>query len=164
MKFTKSKLYAAIMIAGLVAFVLPAHAQVTSTRVVTALTNVITCQATSTNLSGSQLITNSISQGKNLGIGVYYVGGSATNTGNIGFRFKIIFGGTNALKTTTVPFTVVSTANGTTAVADWGVLPNYTLGPADKIVFAGITNDIANVNPVAAGSIIVSNVFLQWGN
>ena len=112
---------------------------------------------------GTQFYTNRVWQGRHIGIGVSFVGGSATNTGSVGFQFGVVTGGTKAIGSTTRPFQFTSSANGTTAVNDWFVLPNYTLGPADAVVLLGITNATVNVNATygSAGSVTVSNVWLQ---
>lgn len=145
----------------LCASALSSKAQLTDTYNSNMLTAPIVCQTTVSNLVVGQFNTNRIWQGRHLGIGMSFVGGSATNTGIVGFQFGVQFKGANGFITTTKPFTVISTANGTTPVADWAVLPNYTVGPADSLVLLGITNATVNVNPSAAGSITVSNVWLQ---
>jgi len=162
-KLKHSILHSAFVIAALClcASVVSSHAQLTGTYSTNCLPAPITLLTTSSNLLSTQYTTNRIWQGRNIGIGMSFVGGSATNTGTIAFQFGIVANGANALKTTTRPFTVVSTANGTTPVIDWAVLPNYTLGPADSIVLLGITNSLANVNPVAAGSVTVNSVWIQ---
>jgi hypothetical protein len=145
----------------LCASALSSRAQVTATYSSNCLTAPITLLTTSSNLISSQYYTNRLWQGRHLGIGMSFTGGSATNTGGIGFKFAIIGNGVNALKSTTTPFIVTSTANGATQVIDWAVLPNYTVGPADALVLVGITNAAVNVNPAAAGSVTVSNVWIQ---
>ena len=140
---------------------LSSKAQVTGTYSSNCLTAPVTLQTASSNLLATQYNTNRIWQGRHIGIGMSFVGGSATNTGTIGFQFGVVANGVNALKSTTRPFTITSTANGATQVIDWAVLPNYTLGPADSIVLLGITNSAANVNPVAAGSVTVNSVWIQ---
>lgn len=145
----------------LCASALSSKAQLTDTYNSNMLAGPIVCQTAVSNLAVGQYNTNRIWQGRHLGIGMSFVGGSVTNTGTVGFQFGVQFKGINGFITTTKPFTITSTANGTTPVADWAVLPNYTVGPADSLVLLGITNAAVNVNPVAAGSIIVSNVWLQ---
>jgi hypothetical protein len=135
--------------------------QTTPTYSSNCLAGPVTLLTASSNLLAAQYYTNRIWQGRNVGIGVTFAGGSATNTGGIGFQFGVLIGGTNGFKTTTRPFTITSTANGVTPVTDWSVLPNYTLGPADALVLLGVTNAAVNVNPVAAGSVTVSSVWIQ---
>ena len=117
------------------------------------------CQTVTTNLMTTQYNTNNIWQGRHIGIGMSFVGGASTNTGTVGFQFAVR-SRANGVITTTKPFTITSTANGTTPVTDWAVIPNYNLGPADALVLVAITNATVNVSP-SAGSIIVSNVWLQ---
>ncbi len=140
---------------------LTSRAQTTATYYSNCLTAPITLQTAASNLVAGSYNTNRVWQGRHLGIGMSFAGGSPTNTGTIGFQFGVVINGANNLKTTTRPFTITSTANGTTPVIDWAVLPNYTLGPADSLVLLGITNAAVNVNPVAAGSVTVSNVWIQ---
>jgi len=138
-----------------------AWGQLTSTFSSNCLTGPVTLLTASSNLVSTQYYTNRVWQGRHLGIGLSFVGGSATNTGMIGFQFAVLVNGLNQLKSTTRPFTITSAANGVTPVLDWAVLPNYTLGPADALVLVGITNAAVNVNPAAAGSVTVSNVWIQ---
>ncbi|HEY5041307.1 MAG TPA: hypothetical protein VIK53_04835, partial [Verrucomicrobiae bacterium] len=105
----------------------------------------INCQLVTTNLPGANLVTNIVHQGAILGVGVGYCGGASTNTGTVGFQFDLIYG-TNSMTTTSHPFTATSKANGTTAVVDWFVFPNTTLGPLTKVVLDTITNAAVNVN------------------
>jgi hypothetical protein len=138
------------------------QAQLAGTFYTNCLVAPVTLQTSASNLLAGSIVTNRVWQGRHLGIGLQFAGGSATNTGTIGFQFGVMFRGANGLVTTTRPFTINSTANGTALVNDWAVLPNYTLGPADAIVLLGITNAMVNVNPVLAGSVTVSNVWLQF--
>lgn len=140
---------------------LNSKAQLTGTYSSNCLTGPITMLTTSSNLLSTQYTTNRIWQGRHIGIGMSFAGGSTTNVGTIGFQFGVVANGVNALKTTTRPFTITSTVNGSTPVIDWAVLPNYTLGPADSIVLLGITNATANVNPNPGGSVIVNSVWVQ---
>ena len=139
----------------------PASGQLTATFSSNCLAGPVTLTTTSSNLVSTQYNTNRVWQGRHLGIGMSFVGGSATNTGLIGFQFAVMENGVNQLKSTTQPFTITSVANGATPVLDWAVLPDYTLGPADALVLVGITNAAVNVNPAAAGSVTVSNVWIQ---
>jgi len=141
--------------------VVSVRAQLTDTYSSNLLTAPVVCQTVLSNLPAGLYATNRLWQGKNLGIGLSLAGGSATNTGTIGFQFGVQIHGVNGQLTTTRPFTVTSTANGTNPVVDWGVIPSYNIGPADAIVLLGITNAAVNVNPAAAGSVTVSNVWLQ---
>ena len=150
-----------VIAAVLCASVAPARAQLTATYSSNLLTAPVVCQTASSNLAAGQYNTNRLWQGKNLGIGMAFAGGSATNTGTVGFQFGVQIHGVNGQLSTTRPFTITSTANGTTPVVDWGVLPSYTVGPADCLVLLGITNAAVNVNPAAAGSVTISNVWLQ---
>jgi hypothetical protein len=152
---------AGIIVAAILMAARPVSAQLTGTYSSNCLAAPITLQTASSNLLSGQYNTNRVWQGRHLGIGMSFAGGSATNTGTIGFQFAVLENGTNNLKSTTRPFTFTSTANGTTPVIDWAVLPNYTLGPADSLVLAGITNAAVNVNPAAAGCVTVSNVWIQ---
>ena len=120
------------------------------------------CQTTSSNLLAFQYYTNNIWQGRHVGIGLNFAGGASTNTGTVGFQFAVRSRGANGLTTTTKPFTITSTANGTAAVTDWAVIPNYNLGPADALVLTAITNASVNVNPFAGGSVVISNVWVQF--
>lgn len=139
-----------------------ANGQLTATYSSNMLTAPLALQTTSSNLLTSQYNTNRIWQGRHLGIGMSFVGGSATNTGTIGFKFGVVYGGANGYKTTTTPFVITSTVNGTTPVIDWAVLPNYTAGPADSLVLLGITNAAVNVNPAGTnGSVYNVQVWLQ---
>lgn len=134
-----------------------------STYYTNALAVPINCQLTATNLSTAQNYTNLIWQGRHIGIGVSFGGQASTNTGTIGFQFAVKSRGASGTLTTTRPFTITSTANGTSGVTDWGVIPNYNLGPADALVLVGITNATVNVNGgFATGGVIVSNVWLQY--
>jgi hypothetical protein len=142
-------------------FQIAALAQLSGTFSSNCLTGPVTLTTTSSNLVSTQYNTNRVWQGRHLGIGLSFGGGSATNTGLIGFQFAVLANGVNQLKSTTRPFTITSVANGTAPVVDWAVLPNYTLGPADALVLVGITNAAVNVNPAAAGSVTVSNVWIQ---
>jgi len=146
----------------LCASVVSSEAQLAGTYSANMLTTPLALQTTSSNLLASQYTTNRIWQGRNLGIGMSFVGGSATNTGTIGFQFGVVSGGANAQKTTTKPFVITSTVNGTTAVVDWAVLPNNLVGPADSLVLLGVTNALANVNPAGTnGSVYNVQVWLQ---
>lgn len=138
-----------------------AFAQLTDTFSSNCLSGPVTLTTTSSNLVSTQYYTNRIWQGRHLGIGMSFAGGSATNTGMIGFQFAVMENGVNQLKSTTRPFTITSVANGATPVIDWAVLPDFTLGPADALVLLGITNAAVNVNPAAVGSVTVSNVWIQ---
>ncbi|HSY16974.1 MAG TPA: hypothetical protein VK815_01510, partial [Candidatus Acidoferrales bacterium] len=84
------------------------------------------CQTITTNLLPSQYNTNNIWQGRHIGIGMSFVGGGSTNTGTIGFQFAVMSKNKGVI-TTTRPFTITSTVNGTTPVTDWAVIPNYNL-------------------------------------
>jgi len=139
----------------------PASAQLTATYSSNLLTAPVICQTVSSNLPAGLYVTNRLWQGKNLGIGLSLVGGSATNTGTIGFQFGVQIHGVNGQLTTTRPFTITSTANGTNPVLDWAVLPSYTVGPADCLMLLAVTNAAVNVNPAAAGSVTISSVWLQ---
>lgn len=163
-RYTVSRIthYAArAILCGLCAAGFSSEAQLTGTYSSNMLTGPVVCQTTVSNLAVGLYNTNRIWQGRHLGIGMSFVGGSATNTGTVGFQFGVQFKGPNGFITTTKPFTVTSMANGMTPVADWAVLPNYTIGPADSLVLLGITNAAVNVNPAASGSVVVSNVWLQ---
>jgi len=116
------------------------------------------CSTITTNLLPAQYATNTVWQGRNLGVGVSFVGTAATNTGTIGFQFAVR-SQHNSVSTTTKPFTITSTANGTNPVSDWAVIPGYNLGPADALVLVAVTNSTVNVS--SGSSIIVSNVWLQ---
>lgn len=143
-------------------FVPVARAQVTATYTSNMLTSPIVCQAATTNLAAGLYNTNRIWQGKHLGIAATFWGGASSNNGTIGFQFAVLTRGANGVMTTTKPFTFTSTANGTTPVNDWFVLPSYTVGPADAIALVGITNAAVNVNATyPAGSITVSNLWLE---
>jgi hypothetical protein len=135
--------------------------QVAATYSSNCITGPITLQTTSSNLLSGQYFTPRLWQGRHFGIGVQYFGNSTTNTGTIGFLFGVQVHGAGGPITTTKPFVFTSTANGTNPVVDWGVFPSYTLGPADCLVLLGVTNAAVNVNPLAAGSITLSNVWLQ---
>ncbi len=135
--------------------------QVTDTYSSNLLTAPVVCLTVTSNLLIGQYNPNRVWQGKNLGIGMSFIGGSATNTGVIAFQFGVQIHGGNGQFTTTRPFTVTSTANGTNPVVDWAVLPSYTVGPADGLLLLGVTNAAVNVNPAAAGSVTVNNVWLQ---
>lgn len=162
--FSLLQLLLVVAVIGLLgAIAMPANAQLTSTSVKAALTNVIMVDRAVTNFTGGQLITNAVSQGKHLGISYTYVGRDATNTGLFALRFKLLTAGANGLYTTSYT-TITDTANGTTPVVGWQVIPEYTLGPADKVVFAQFTNANANVGVAAAGCGMLTNVFLQWRN
>ncbi len=140
----------------------PAHAQVTATVNTRAFVGPVECLATSTNLAASQLITNIFTPNKHIGIGVHLVGGASTNTGTVGLKFAVMYGGTNGpLKTTTTPIVATFTANGTTAVKDWYALPDYTLGPADGLCLVTITNAAVNVG-LTTSSVIVSNAWIEY--
>jgi len=146
----------------LCASALSSRAQVTATYSSNMLTAPIVCQASSTNLAVGLYNTNRIWQSKNLGISMSFAGGSASNNGTIAFQFAVLTHGVNGQMTTTHPFTLISTANGTTPVVDWGVIPNYTVGPADAIALVGITNAAVNVNATyPSGSVTVSNLWLE---
>ena len=147
----------------LAALALPAQAQVYPRSVKSALTAPVTCLTATTNLPVSLLVTNTIPQGRHLGIGINLVGGDATNTGLVALQWKVKFAGANNLVTTTKPFITTFTATGTTAVRDWAVLPDYTLGPGDALILSGITNAAVNVGG-AASSVTISNVWLQTGS
>jgi hypothetical protein len=142
---------------------LPAAAQVIPTYSVKCIKSNFVANTVTSNLHASLLITNVIGQGKHMGVGYSFVGGDATNTGLVGLQFDILFA-TNSLKTTTQPITVTGTANGVTAVIGWSVVPEYTLGPGDKIVLSSITNALANKGLSASNAITVSNVWLEWRN
>lgn len=146
---------------GLCAFVVPSKAQLTGTYSSNCLTGPIMLLTTSSNLLSTQYSTNRIWQGRHIGVGMSFTGGSATNTGTIGFQFAVMVNGANNLKSTTRPFTITSTATGAAQVIDWAVLPNYTLGPADSLVLVGITNSAVNVNPNPGGSVTVNSVWIQ---
>ena len=148
---------------GLCASALNAPAQVTATINKSALGTPIECLTVTTNLPGPLLTTNIFTPGKHLGVGVILYGGNATNTGTTALQFNAMFGGTNGLvKTTTKPFTIPFTANGTTVVKDWYVIPDYTLGPCDGLVLGTITNATVNYSSVSGGAVIVSNVWLEY--
>jgi len=138
------------------------QAQVTSTYSSNMLTTPIVCQLAATNLAAGLYNTNRVWQGKNLGISMAFTGGAASNTGTIGFQFAVLTRGSGGLMTTTHPFTLTSTVTGTTPVVDWGVIPSYTVGPADCIALVGITNSPVNVNATyPAGSVTVSSLYLE---
>ena len=156
------------LIGLLCAFAIPALAadqQGNPTYTAQAISGPVTLITTTSNLAASQTFTNSIRRG-HLGLGVVYNGGDATNTGVVGFRCRVVFGGTN--QTTTTPFTLTSTANGTTAVRDWMVVPDYTLGPGDQIILSTVTNAAVNIGGAGVGgatnSITVSNAWFEWRN
>ena len=155
------QLTASLAVSGLVVLSPAAFGQLTDTYSSNCLTGPVTLTTTSSNLVSTQYSTNRVWQGRHLGIGMSFVGGSATNTGLIGFQFAVLENGVNQLKSTTRPVTITSVANGATPVVDWAVLPDFTLGPADALVLVGITNAAVNVNPAAAGSVTVSNVWIQ---
>jgi hypothetical protein len=164
MKLNKFKLKISAFLCVLCALCveIPAQAQLTPTFYTNCLATgalPIQCQTVTTNLLPTQYTTNNIWQGRHIGIGVSFVGGASTNTGTVGFQFAVR-SRANGVITTTRPFTITSTANGTTPVTDWAVIPNYNLGPADALVLVAITNATVNVSP-SAGSITVSNVWLQ---
>jgi hypothetical protein len=165
MKFTKQcfSLAQLILVVAilclLAAMAIPARAQVTATTSVNCISNPIVIQTVTSNLTSSQYAVQTVRQGRNLGIGMQYYGANATNTGTVGFQFGLKYG-TNTLLTTTKPITLTSAANGTTTVIDWGVIPAYTIGPADSIVLLGVTNNTFTGSGV--GNITISNVFLQW--
>ena len=139
-----------------------AFAQVTSTYSSNMLATPIVCQLATTNLAAGLYVTNRVWQGKNLGISMVFAGGAASNTGVIGFQFAVLTRGSSGVMTTTHPFTLTSTATGTTPVVDWGVIPYTTIGPADSIALVGITNATVNVNATyPAGSVTVSNLYLE---
>jgi len=117
--------FSALLLAGLLAIGNPssAMAQTTATYSSNCLAGPVTLLTTSSNLLAAQYSTNRVWQGRNVGIGVTFAGGSATNTGGIGFQFGVLIGGANGLKSTTRPFTITSTANGTTPVTDWACSP-----------------------------------------
>lgn len=163
MKFNKWTLGLAAIGAAVLLTASPVSAQVYPANVKSALTNLVNCQTVTTNLSGSQLITNDVPQNVNVGVGVQFFGGNASNTATVGLQWRVLFGGTNRLQTTTTTFTTTHTGNGTTIVRDWAVIPPTTIGPADKLVLVGITNAVVNVNgSSAAGGIQVSNVTIQF--
>ena len=139
-----------------------ATAQVFDTYSSNMLNSPIVCQLATTNLAVGLYNTNRIWQGKNLGIAMAFSGGAASNNGTIGFQFAVLTHGINGQMTTTHPFTLTSTVTGTTAVVDWGVIPSYTVGPADAIALIGITNATVNVNATyPGGSVTVSNLWLE---
>jgi hypothetical protein len=145
---------------GVLAF--NAGAQTTATYSSNMVTIPIICQHATTNLAAGIAYTNRVWQGRNIGIGMSFWGGNASNNGTIGFQFGVVAQGANAQKTTTRPFTITSTVNGTTPVIDWAVIPATTLGPADSLILLGITNAAVNVNVgAAASSVLVSNLWLQ---
>ena len=160
LKTMKMKISAFLCALCVLCFEIAARAQLTSTYYTNCLAvTPLQCNHTTTNLQPSQYNTNNIWQGRHIGIGVNFVGGASTNTGTVGFQFAVR-SRANGVVTTTRPFTITSTANGTTPVTDWAVIPNYNLGPADALVLVAITNATVNVSP-SAGSITVSNVWLQ---
>lgn len=139
-----------------------AHAQTASTYSTNCLAAApFQCETVTTNLLATQYNTNNIWQGRHVGIGLSFCGNASTNTGTVGFQFAVKIHGVNGTVTTTHPFTITSTANGITPVADWAVIPDYNLGPADALVLIGITNATVNVPP-SAGGITVSNVWIQF--
>lgn len=157
-----------IILAAFAALVIPAaaNAQLTAANYPVAIANsaVINCQTATTNLPASLLVTNTIPNGKTLGIGLVFSGQSSTNTGVIGFQFQAVYGGTGNILSTTKTFTVTSTANGTTPVNDWVVVPNSTFGPVNGLVLTSITNAAVNVNgSYTDGGVLVSNVYVQYG-
>jgi len=161
MKLNMKKILSRLLILSALSAPLSGHAQLTSTfytNCIAAAALPLQCQTTTTNLLPTQYNTNNVWQGKNLGIGVSFVGTAATNTGTVGFQFAVR-SQHNGVITTTKPFTITSTANGTNPVTDWAVIPAINLGPADALVLLSITN--AAVNVIPPGSIIVSNVWLQ---
>lgn len=159
----KTKYIITILIAFVLSLALPVSAQVYPTDVKPALAGLVNCQTTTTNLAASLLVTNDVPQGQNLGIGVQFFGGNASNTATVGLQWRAQFAGTNKLLTTTTTFTTTHTGNGTTIVRDWAVIAPTTIGPADKLVLVGITNAVVNVNGSStAGGIQVSNVWLQY--
>ncbi|HEV2693424.1 MAG TPA: hypothetical protein VG347_11060 [Verrucomicrobiae bacterium] len=160
MKLKTMKISALLCILCALCVEIPARAQLTPTYYTNCLAiPAIQCQNTVTNLQLGQYNTNNIWQGRHIGIGLSFVGGASTNTGTIGFQFAVR-SKANGVITTTRPFTVTSTANGTIPVVDWAVIPNYNLGPADALVLLAITNATVNVPP-SAGGITVSNVWIQ---
>lgn len=164
MKFF-SKLFAVMpVIAALLALAIPVRAQVNSTAIVPALTATITPFHLTTNLAASQLITNRVVPGKDMGFDYTLVGQDATNTGVIGFLFNV--GWTNKIFTSTKPLAHTNTATGTTVLRGWGVIPAAAIGPAEVISLVSITNSTGNVNQsgAASASIIISNANLHWGN
>jgi len=161
-KLIKKFSLAAALLASAFSLQPSAFAQVTSTYSSNMLTTPIVCQVATTNLAAGLYVTNRVWQGKNLGISMVFAGGAASNNGVIGFQFAVLTRGYNGVMTTTHPFTLTSTATGTTPVVDWGVIPSYTVGPADSIALVGITNATVNVNATyPAGSVTVSNLYLE---
>lgn len=146
----------------LCASVFSSRAQVTATYSSNMLTSPIVCQVATTNLATGLYNTNRVWQGKNLGISMVFAGGASSNNGSIIFEFAVLTRGPSGVMTTTHPFNLSSTANGTTPVIDWGVIPSTVLGPADCIALIGISNAAVNVNATyAAGSLTVSNLYLE---
>ena len=140
------------------ALALPASAQVTATRIQSAITNNIACIFTTTNLANSQLITNAVKLQRHLAVGVVF-NGVATNTGQLGIPFYAIYNNTN--KSSLPVFTATFTATGSNVVNGYYVVPDYTLGPVDGLVAGAVTNAAANVAAAQSGSIVVSNIWIQ---
>ena len=152
MKFTRSLI--ALAIVSLFALALPARAQLTPTTVTDSISNIITCTLTSTNVVNAKEIT--LRQGKGVAIAPYFVGTQSTNTGVIAFFFAVSVDGSN-YSTTTIR--AASTANATTAVRDYILIPPSTLDNARKIKLLTITNALANM-----ASLTVSNLHISIAN
>ena len=162
MKFTKFKITAVlaslILIVLLAASAPPAHAQTDPrrTQLVTA-SNVLVLQTALSNLTGGQMVTNTIPYDRDATFFPQFFGGSSTNTGPIAFNFLLVY--TNGLKSSYTNITATTRAPQGTSIMRDGIQLNRTnFGAANKYVLTSVSN---LCDPVS--TITLSNAYLQWG-